>query len=178
MVRGVMHTLVAAALASMSCQVSPRDGVRPTNDNDQAHQIPAAAKAVLEQADDFELLSLKPDMTKMLGNFHGWLVLGKTVIKDATTRKKLVEAFEQGIREYKDGPANCFKPRHGIRVKHDGKTAEFVICFECAQVHVSMVDGSRPQGFLISSSPAALFNEVLKEAGVPLAEQVGEEPSR
>ena len=140
----------------------------------------AAARAILEQAEDFELLSLdaRTGMTRMKGNFHGWRVLGKTAVQDAATRKRLVEAFEKGVSEYKDGPADCFRPRHGIRAKHDGKTAEFVICFECAHGQVSLVDGSQPQTFLISSSPAGTFNEVLKEAGVPLAEQVGEERSR
>jgi hypothetical protein len=173
MVRGIMLTLLAAALVSTSCEVRDKDGWRQTSGNDETHQIPAAAKAILEKAEEFELLSLDAStgMTKMRGNFHGWRVLGKTAVKDPTTRKKHVNAFEKGVSEYKDGPANCFNPRHGIQVKHEDKTAEFVICFECAQVHVAIIDGSQPQTFLISQSPTTTFNEVLRAAGVTLAKQ-------
>jgi hypothetical protein len=181
MVRIIRLMLLSVALAGASCQLNEKDDeTRPVNGKDEEHQIPAAAKAVLEKAEDFELLSLEPVATNMMGNFHGWKVLGKTAVKDAETRKKLIEAFEKGVSEYKDGAARCFNPRHGIRVKHDGKTVEFVICFECAQVHVAIRDGnSQPQTFLISQSPAATFNDVLKKADIPLAEPPeGDRPDR
>ena len=93
-------------------------------------------------------------------------MLGKTTLKGAEART-LVEAFDGGVREFQGGPARCFSPRHGIRAVHDGKTADFIICFECAQVRVN-VDGKEAQGFLISDSPATVFNALLTKAGVAL----------
>jgi hypothetical protein len=91
-------------------------------------------------------------------------------VKVAEDRNRLATAFKKGVAENKGIVANCFNPRHGIRVTHDGKTVDFVICFECFQVQ-AFVDDKPVSGFLITDSPAAEFNGVLKDAKVPLAEK-------
>jgi hypothetical protein len=48
--------------------------------------------------------------------------------------------------------------------------ADFVICFECFQVK-AFRSGKGESGFLITDSPAPLFDEVLKAANVTLAEK-------
>ena len=62
------------------------------------------------------------------------------------------------------------RARHGIRVTHDGKTADFVICFECFQVMV-YVAGEKEQRFLITDSPASVFNQTLQNSNIPLARE-------
>ena len=54
------------------------------------------------------------------------------------------------------------------RGTHRGpKVVDLVICFECLQVKV--VDPAQPDtGFLVSESPQKTFDQILKEAGVPL----------
>jgi hypothetical protein len=141
-------------------------------DTDDPHKIPAGAKAILDKAESFELLSLDlqtPDDDPK-GTFHGWKVLGKKVVEKAEVRKSLVLAFEKGVAEYKEMGKKCFLPRHGIRVKHAGKVADFVICFECNNVRV-YVDGGVETEFLVSDSPAKMFNDILKDAGVKLPAQ-------
>jgi hypothetical protein len=64
--------------------------------------------------------------------------------------------------------AACFNPRHGIRASREGKTIDLVICFECLQVYVYAEEG-RQGSFLTTSSPQPVFDQVLREAGVPLA---------
>jgi hypothetical protein len=49
-------------------------------------------------------------------------------------------------------------------------TADFVICFECFQVMV-YVEGGKGQRFLITDSPAIVFNQTLQHAKVPLARE-------
>src|SRR5262249_3205646 len=117
-----------------------------------------------------ELLSLSPGrpQQKPKDTFHGWELLGKTTVNDAETRTKLVAAFKKGVDENKGVVAACFNPRHGIRVTHDGRTVDFVICFECFSVQVFAGD-KQTKGFLITDSPASAFDSVLKEAKVPLA---------
>jgi Protein of unknown function (DUF1559) len=141
-------------------------------DTDDPHEIPAAAKAILDTAESLELLSLDlltPDDNPK-GTFHGWKVLGKKAIDKAEVRKSLVLVFEKGVAEYKEMGKKCFLPRHGIRVKHAGKVADFVICFECNNVRV-YVDGGVETEFLVSDSPAKTFNNILKDAGVKLPAQ-------
>lgn len=159
--RSVLFTLLALVMAGVSASAA-----------DQDNKIPDELRALLEKAEQFELLSLSPDRPreKPKDAFHGWKVLGKTTVKDAEARNKLVAAFKKGVTDNKGIVAACFNPRHGIRVTHDGKTADFVICFECFQVQVFVGD-KREKGFLITDSPAAAFDGVLKEAKVPLPEK-------
>ena len=133
-------------------------------------KIPPAANAALEQATSMELLSLHPDPRKAEGEeekFHEWKILGKTVIDEEETLKPLIDRFRKGVNENEGIVAGCFNPRHGIRLTHDDKVHEFVICFECYQVKW-YVDGESKAGFLITDSPAAAFNGVLRDADVPL----------
>jgi hypothetical protein len=157
----VEFTLLALFLVGASTSAGEKD-----------NKIPNDLQALLEKAEQIELWSLSPERPKEkpADAFHGWKVLGKTTVKDAEARKKLVAAFKKGVEENKGKVADCFNPRHGIRVTHDGKTADFVICFECYQVQVFVAD-KEEKGFLIMASPQAAFDHVLKEAKVPLAEK-------
>jgi hypothetical protein len=133
------------------------------------NQIPAAALGALQKAERFELWSLNPERPRVKPKdaFHGWRVLGKTQVKDASTRRKLIAALQKGVAENDGRVANCFNPRHGIRVIFKKKTVDFVICFECFQVQVFGTD-KRAGGFLTTGSPQAAFDQVLRETGVPL----------
>jgi hypothetical protein len=144
-----------------------------TSAAERVNKIPDDLRTILEKADQLELLSLSPDhnQRKPKGGFHSWKILGRTTVKDAETRKKLVASFKKGVEENKGKFAKCFNPRHGIRVTHDGKTADFIICFECSQVWVFVGD-KREKDILITRSPESAFDRVLKEANVPLAKSL------
>ena len=132
-------------------------------------EIPADAKAALEKAAEWELYSLDPARQKdpPKDAFHGWKVLGKTTVKDADTRKKLLAALEKGARDNDGTVAACFNPRHGVRVKVWEKTIDLVICFECFSAAVFTGD-ERTGSFLTTASPQPALDTVLKEAKVPL----------
>lgn len=134
-------------------------------------EIPADAKAILEKAEQIEVLSLYPANDKEKGKefFHEYPILGKVVVKDEKTRKALIEALEGGAKGNKGVAANCFIPRHGIRATAGGKTLELVICFQCLQVHGYIGGDKENAGFLIARSPQPVFDKVLTDAGVKLA---------
>jgi hypothetical protein len=138
----------------------------------QENNIPDRAREILEKASQFELLSIGhgASQKKPAADFHGWPVIGKTTVEDSNTRNRLVAALEKGVEENKGDSMKCFNPRHGIRATHDGMTADFVICFECFQVMV-YVAGEKEQRFLITASPAPVFNQTLQHAKVPLARE-------
>jgi hypothetical protein len=149
-----------------SCLNSCSDGSKSSG-----NVLPSAAQKALQGADRFELLSLNPDELADKTDtdaFHGWNVLGTTEVKDPDTRANLISRFKAGVAENDGTVANCFNPRHGIKVTHDGETHEFVICFECFSVEWH-VDGQETKGFLITRSPQPTFDEILKESGVLLA---------
>jgi len=142
------------------------------------NKIPEDAKVILEHAEQFELLSLRHfhppagssrDWRPPVGSdFYHYEILGRTDIRNAKTRENLVSAFEKGVAENKGDAAMCFNPRHGIHVSGHGKEVDFVICFECLQVQIH---GDVHGGFLVSSSPQPIFDKVLLDAGITLADK-------
>ena len=159
----VRSTLVAVALA-MAMGALVRAGDNP---------IPDEFKKALEKAQTLTLFSLDPSAPLEKGDpdFHGWKVLGKTELKkEALT--KVVAAFKKGVEEADQKvAAGCFRPRHGIRVQLDGKSYDFVICFECVQVLIYGGKAKENAGFHVSKSPSDVFNKSLTEAKVKLPKQ-------
>ena len=161
MVRQMLLSIPVALVIGFSAQVAG-----------QEKKIPDQARAILENASQFELLSIGhgPSPKNPTDDFHGWPVIGKTTIKDPNTRNRLVAALEKSVEENKGDSMKCFNPRHGVRATHDGMTADFVICFECYQVMVYVTGGAEHR-FLITDSPAPVFNQTLQSAKVPLARE-------
>lgn len=134
-----------------------------------AAEIPADVKAALEKASEWELYSLHPEQKKDAPKeaLHNWRVLGKTTIKDADTRKKLLDALAKGANDHDGTVVDCFNPRHGIRVKAGDKTIDLVICFECYQTEIYTGD-QRTGGYQTARSPQPALDKVLTDAKVPL----------
>ncbi|HET6248259.1 MAG TPA: hypothetical protein VFE47_11220 [Tepidisphaeraceae bacterium] len=132
--------------------------------------IPSPVKDALENADQYELLSLDPnrDLAASANDFYGHRVLGRVVIKDLATRKRLNDALLAGVRPVDGKRLACFNPRHGIGLIRGGKHVDLLICFECEQVDV-IDDSNGKHNFLITSAPSATFDAVLKEKGIARA---------
>jgi hypothetical protein len=161
MIRPLLLSLPLVLVIGLSAQIAG-----------QKNKIPDQARSILEKASQFDLFSIgdNPSFKNPANSFQGWPVLGKTTISDPDVRKRLIAALEKGVEENKGDTMKCFNPRHGIRVTHEGKTADFLICFECFQVMV-YVSGEKEQRFLITDSPAPVFNQTLQNAKVPLARE-------
>ena len=159
----VRSMLVAVAL-TMSMGALIRAGDNP---------IPDQFKKALEKAETLELYSLDPSAPPAKGDadFHGWKLLGKTELKKEA-RTKVVAAFKKGVEEADQKvAAACFSPRHGIRVQLDGKSYDFVICFECVRVVIYGGKAKENDGFHVSKSPTEVFNKSLTDAKVKLPKQ-------
>ena len=143
-----------------------------TNESNQTEKtsLPKKAAKALEESASFKVYSLDPDRLALESDekgLHGFRVLGQTTVKDMNSRKKMIAALNTGVAKHDGSVADCFNPRHGIKVAIDGETHEFVICFECHQVQW-YIDGNETKGFLISKSPQPTFDKILKAANVPL----------
>jgi hypothetical protein len=96
--------------------------------------------------------------------FRNYLVIGKTEFKDSAKRESIMAAVNQAVREPAVG-AKCFDPRHGLKIVAENGTTEVVICFACSQYNST--GAYRSDGYpLISSSPEAMLNSILKEAKI------------
>jgi hypothetical protein len=144
-------------------------GAGPTRAGGEKKGLPAPVKAILEKAKTVELYSLEPEPTEKQRagkpeKLHGWLVLGKTAVKDAKTRKGLLD----GLLKNPGRGAKCFDPRHAIRATHDGKTVDLLVCFACGWVYVYEGD-KHTTTLTVAKGVQPTFDKVLKAAGVPLA---------
>jgi hypothetical protein len=135
-------------------------------------QISETVRTALEQSSEFELLSLDPKHRDEGSptEFYRRRVIGKTIIQDTATRNRLLGALDAGVRaEHINN--KCFDPRHAIRVEHGGKKLYLSMCFHCGHVYVFLDDKLVQQDYFgTASSPLPVFDEILKAAGVPLAE--------
>lgn len=127
-------------------------------------------RGVLEQSDEFTLLSLEPSPFKPSPpgavKFHKHIILGQVKITDPKLKARLTEALFRGIADDKMGGASCFNPRHGIRAVKGSRVVEASICFECG--HVYFFDW-RDSHATISRSPVALFDATLRASRVRVA---------
>jgi hypothetical protein len=139
--------------------------------------VPDEVLAVLRGADEIEFYSLEPEPSdeqikqgKDSAFRGGWIVLGKTTLKDGKARKQLLDALEDAITNGAKR-ARCFRPRYAVRAAHKGGRADVVICFECGHVYIYLDDKSDEPAFRLSVSLLAqpTFEAILKAAGVPLS---------
>ena len=132
--------------------------------------IPSDAMTALQNGIEFQLFSLEPSkrVEGDVDGFHDLFVLGATAPSQAD-RDQLVESLAQSVIEHDGSIAACFDPRHGIRVHHNGKVFDFIICFECAQIYW-FKDKEKNPTILTSGSAQPVFDKVLKAASIKLAD--------
>lgn len=150
---------------------------------DTTNAIPVPVREVLEKAEALELLSL--DLPPPMGadkekerakpgakdRIQGWKMLGSTKVTSQEAKAELLKKIHHGV-DIPDKSAQfimalCFWPRHAIRGKAGGKTAELVICFECYRVRCYL-DGEFVKELATWPKPQEHLDGLLKAAKVPL----------
>ena len=171
-----IFVILAGLLVAKPLVASETNSLSP-----QSASLPAELENLLTNADTFTLFSINPDnyfYHKSTNTFQGYVILGQLDVKSVETRTKLIADLDDGIRQVAKSEAGglyistgCFNPRHGIRAKKGDNSVELLICFECGQIEIHSNDGkswhfSIPAG--VGPKPADVFNNVLKDADVPL----------
>ena len=107
-------------------------------------------------------------MPKTEEQFHRIPILGKIEITEPRQKREIMTALRKGIIQFSPGSeAKCFWPRHGMRTIESGKVTDYVICFECSQLHVHQGESRKWLG--TSPRPQPVLDDILTTAGVPLA---------
>jgi hypothetical protein len=154
---------------------------------DDGPPVPTQIIGALERGQQFELYSIlakRPSSPpgsqdkaaqSIAAEFHTWPVLGKIPLADAERRTKLVAAFAPQMSVITPNMAMpaCFSPRHGIRTVHEGRTYDFLICFECSQA-VVYKDGKTAEGitYRVSGRPEKTFDGILTDAKIVLSREL------
>jgi hypothetical protein len=101
--------------------------------------------------------------------FRNYRVIGSTEIVSPEERARVLDAFAKSVFDFVSGAYSieCFDPRHGLRVSIDGRTMDFLICFECQQVETKGF--GKISGFSVNGEAQPVFDEVLRAHRVKLA---------
>jgi hypothetical protein len=133
----------------------------------------------LDAPDQFILYSIEErpptpgEEPKPEEKFYSYYILGKTEITDIAKRRELADALKAAVTKSDGTKAECFWPHHAIRAVKGGKTIDYVICFKCLQMATH--DGDSSSMKTITADPQSLFNKHLKDAGVPLSQQMDDD---
>ena len=156
--RGWVVAGVLAVAAGLAVVLWPSS--HPELDADRAERI------VLYSLDPRGPHDTRPPVTGE--PLHGHLVLGSVEITDPDRRRELIEALRDGISQG-DGQYACFWPRHVLRIERDGRTFDYVICFQCRNYERHVSGDPRSSGTRsISEHVQPVFNKVLEDADVPI----------
>lgn len=121
------------------------------------NRFSAATQAVLDSAEEVELLSISPDGTDPEG-FHNWPITKTVKVTDPGTIRALIAAIANGVKESDGRPSACFEPRHGLRIKFGQQSVEMVICYECTTL-IAYLDGERDENVRATTNSSAHFIE-------------------
>jgi hypothetical protein len=168
--------MVSGAVVGVHAQAQ----AQPTNSTPEgmpwilATNLPVDLSNFLENADEFTLYSLDVDPAFEYFTVKGIQdtnILGQIKIPAGPQRSGLIKALADGIAEFEAENmmmADCFQPHHVIRARKGGVTMDFVICFECRQIQAFSSKSTNYWVFPVSGSPIIIFNQTLRQAGIPL----------
>jgi acyl-CoA thioesterase-1 len=117
--------------------------------------------------DSMTLYSLTPEQTSTADNFESYVILGKVEIVSPEERTAILAAVQRGIDQgHTHGAFGCFEPHHGVRLRRNGKTYDYVLCFHCLNVD-EYVDDHYVTEETMDGSAQAIIDKHLKAAGIP-----------
>jgi hypothetical protein len=112
-------------------------------------KLPVKVRNFLETAKEFEILT---DTVRENVQDPPYIPNWKYVIRDATTRKKVLYTFYRDLALGGNGAA-CFYPNHSIIARQGRKEVKIVICFTCHEFVVNGAFGNWDGG--MDSEPKA-----------------------
>lgn len=102
--------------------------------------------------------------------FHAYPILGQVDLSGTDKGKLLSEIMEHLDQVPGTGRAECFIPRHGLRVVRGEFTTDYIICYECNVYRWVSDDPAIGSGSHDALRDYNAFTEPLLGAGIELAE--------
>lgn len=163
----ILFLLVGISLVGWVVYAFQSATTRQTTMAEVNRAFPPESYQLFLKAEKLTLYLLKPESTNAdAEKFQGYEVAGKTEIAEVRHQKELKGAF---IREMAGAKgAECFNPRHGLRVVSEEKTIDLVISFECNKF-VTHFGNEKSEGAVNAQYLESPFNQILQNAGVGVA---------
>jgi hypothetical protein len=131
--------------------------------------IPTKPKNVLQNSEKFIVYSLDPEQgEENPDGYHGWKILGSLEITDAELRRQIADTLIDGIQTSSGLFAQCFDPRHAIRVSRARSAYDFIICFHCMRAYIYEGDGEPMKRCSTNTAVEEMLNKILADAKIPL----------
>jgi hypothetical protein len=131
-----------------------------------SNRFPSEALEALEKDPHAVIYLIDPESGENTEGFHGYAVMGHTVVSEPAARSRLASDIASATRGAWDAAA-CFEPRHAFRATGPAGTYDFLLCFSCGRALVFHPDGSK-QEIRIQGKADAL-NQYLVSHGIRLA---------
>ena len=90
--------------------------------------FPADSRQVFENSDSLTLYSIESMPDGRVNSFHGYPIVGETLITEPKEKSDLIAHFYNGMQG-EIMHAACFNPHHAIRAIKGDKTLDLVIFF-------------------------------------------------
>jgi hypothetical protein len=166
-----VHRLVwVIALALCVIPIGVVQSAEPAGGAAPVNKLAAEWENWLRTSDQVVLVSIDPRARFLPSDpkpATGYRELGRLPLQDPVVRAQVSDALVNAIAAGGE-PSKCFVPRHLIEATKNGKSVSFVICFQCGWIHV-VREGKEQQVLTISHDAEVLFNQLLSNAGIPLA---------
>lgn len=103
--------------------------------------------------------------------FHNIPILGQIDLTGTETGKHLADLMELQENNINGDMAECFWPRHALRVVRGDVTTDYVICFQCNAYDIYTKEAEHgPRRHHIPDTHRDTFTAPLTAAGIELAE--------
>lgn len=144
--------------------------------SETAQRAQAEAKVlvpeILSGVSDLEIISIDPGSYRRAeeqtdARLLGYKIIGSAPIRNSAVQQRLSAAFIKGVTESNGLSFMCFSPRHALRIRKEGRSIVFLICFECMKVKA--IGDSRLEWFFTTGDEEVVFDAVLGELGIPKA---------
>jgi hypothetical protein len=117
----------------------------------------ADLRDLLERAEQMEVFQLNPRALEDAKQapeqtFHGYEILRRARADRAEQREEVAALLGKSLHWSELLRAACFNPRHGLRLVHQKRTVDLVICFECHYIKIY-------EGDELASSVSVLVRE-------------------
>lgn len=139
------------------------------------NEISSAIWSCLKNPKEMILYSIDPNLEgedlKLLPKdilFHNFKILGSIKINNFEEQNKIVTEIESAVSMIDADFANCFWPRHGVRVTDGNIVYDFVICYHCNTLY--LYEGDNKLKEIIIGGTVDILNAILIKAKVPLPE--------
>ena len=100
--------------------------------------------------------------------FHGFHVIGREEIKNKAEIMELLHAVVMSIATAPEESADCFVPRHGLRIYEAKGFVDLLLCYSCENGLI--IEGKEEGWFATSKAAETKFDAVFKKLNLRKAD--------